>query len=181
MITTPTVTVPADIAWSVEPVEAQATAAPEPEPEPVVIRDAPAASRSGGRSALPAAAEAAPATAAPEPAPAASSSAIVEYARQFLGTPYVWGGATPAGFDCSGFTQYVFAQFGINLPRTSSAQATVGTKVSAADARPGDLVTWPGHVGIYTGNGNNIAARQPGTPLTEGPIFNSSPTFIRVA
>ena len=53
--------------------------------------------------------------------------------------------------------------------------------VSAAEARPGDLVWWPGHVGIYTGNGNNIAARQPGTPLTEGPIYHSSPTFIRVS
>jgi cell wall-associated NlpC family hydrolase len=109
-----------------------------------------------------------------------SSSAIVNYARQFLGTPYVWGGTTPAGFDCSGFTQYVFRNFGIELPRTSSGQSTVGTRVSAADARPGDLVWWPGHVGIYTGNGNNIAARQPGTPLTEGPIYNSNPTFIRV-
>ncbi|WP_448071005.1 C40 family peptidase [Georgenia yuyongxinii] len=181
MVTTATVTVPADVTWSVVPVDAQATPAPEPEPEPepVVERQTAAASRSGERAVLPAA-EAAPAATTPAPAPAASSSAIVDYARQFLGTPYVWGGTTPAGFDCSGFTQYVYAQFGISIPRTSSAQATVGTKVSAAEARPGDLVTWPGHVGIYTGNGNNIAARQPGTPLTEGPIFNSSPTFIRL-
>ena len=63
----------------------------------------------------------------------------------------------------------------------ASAQAGASYRVSAAEARPGDLVWWPGHVGIYTGNGNNIAARQPGTPLTEGPIYHSSPTFIRVS
>ena len=131
-----------------------------------------AASSAGGG------AVAAGASGAPAPAPAVSSSAIVNYARQFLGVPYVWGGTTTSGFDCSGFTQYVFAHFGINLPRTSSAQATAGTRVSAAEARPGDLVWWPGHVGIYTGNGNNIAARQPGTPLTEGPIYHSSPSRI---
>lgn len=194
IITTPTVKVPADVSWNLdaiatvqatprpEPVTAPAPAPAEPEPESAVDRTVPAASRSAARP------EAAPAPPAPDTpvgaAPAltatVSGQAIVDYARTFLGVPYVWGGTTPAGFDCSGFTQYVYARFGVSLPRTSSAQATVGTRVSAADARPGDLVTWPGHVGVYTGNGNNIAARQPGTPLTEGPIYNSNPTFIRV-
>ncbi|UNX56308.1 NlpC/P60 family protein [Georgenia sp. TF02-10] len=127
-------------------------------------------------------------TAAPadEPAPAAapaasaSASAIVNIARQYIGTPYVTGGASPGGFDCSGFTQYVFAQAGISLPRTSSAQRGAGVVVSAAEARPGDLVWGPGHVGIYTGNGQHIAARNPSTPLYESPIYMSNPTFIRV-
>jgi peptidoglycan DL-endopeptidase CwlO len=181
MVTTPSVTVPADVTWSVEAVAAEATPAPEPEPEPepVVERES-ATSRATERAPLaqaPAAAEAAPAA----PAPSASASAIVNIARQHIGTPYVSGGASPAGFDCSGFTQYVFAQVGIDLPRTSGEQRHAGTVVSAAEARPGDLVWGPGHVGIYTGNGQHIAARNPGTPLYESPIYISNPVFIRVA
>ncbi len=179
MATSPIVRVPAAAEWTADAMTASSTPAPPPppapEPEPVAQT-----SRTTTRTTTPAAATTRAAVAPSAPAAAVSSSAIVNYARQFLGTPYVWGGTTPGGFDCSGFTQYVFRNFGIELPRTSSAQATVGTRVSAADARPGDLVAWPGHVGIYTGNGNNIAARQPGTPLTEGPIYHSSPTFIRV-
>jgi cell wall-associated NlpC family hydrolase len=73
---------------------------------------------------------------------------VVSEAAQFLGTPYVWGGATPAtGFDCSGLVQYVYGQLGINLPRTSEEQATVGTPVaSLADAQPGDLVFFAAHL-----------------------------------
>jgi cell wall-associated NlpC family hydrolase len=187
MVTTPSVTVPADVSWSVEAVAAQATPAPEPEPEPApapapVVERESATSRDTARAPL---AEAAPvAAAAPAaqaaPAPAASASAVVDIARRYIGTPYVSGGATPAGFDCSGFTQYVFAQVGISLPRTSGEQRYAGTQVSAAEARPGDLVWGPGHVGIYTGNGQHIAARSPGTALYESPIYISNPIFIRV-
>jgi cell wall-associated NlpC family hydrolase len=174
MITTPSVVAPADVTWSVEELEVAVRA-----PRPVERPEAPA-SRSGERPALSVALAAeAPAREA-APAPVASASAIVNYARQFTGTPYVYGGVTPDGFDCSGFTQYVFAQFGISLPRSSSDQRYAGTVVSAAEAQPGDLVWWPGHVGIYTGDGNHIAARQPGTALYEGKIPHSSPTFIRV-
>jgi peptidoglycan DL-endopeptidase CwlO len=182
MVTTPSVTVPADVTWSVEGVAAQATPAPEPEPEPApVVERESATSRDTARAPLAAAeAPAAPAAQA-APAPAASASAIVDIARRYIGTPYVSGGATPAGFDCSGFTQYVFAQVGISLPRTSAEQRHAGTQVSAAEARPGDLVWGPGHVGIYTGNGQHIAARSPGTPLYESPIYISNPIFIRVA
>ncbi|MFY9263193.1 MAG: hypothetical protein GX483_03115 [Actinomycetaceae bacterium] len=108
-----------------------------------------------------------------------SNSAIVNIARQYAGVPYVYGGNTPAGWDCSGFVQYVFAQAGIYLPRTDGAQAASGYVVSAADAQPGDLVWWPGHVGIYTGNGQHIAARRPGVGTVEGPLYGS-PTFIRI-
>lgn len=110
-----------------------------------------------------------------------ASNEILDVARQYIGTPYVWGGSSPAGFDCSGFTQYVFAQVGIDLPRTTDAQRSAGQVVSAAEAQPGDLVWAPGHVGIYTGDGQHIAARNPGTPLEEGPIWIDNPTFIRVA
>jgi cell wall-associated NlpC family hydrolase len=182
LVTTPSVSVPADVSWSVEAVAAEATPAPEPEPAPApVVERESATSRDTARAPL---AEAAPppeAAPAPAPAASASASAIVNIARQYIGVPYVSGGATPAGFDCSGFTQYVFAQVGISLPRTSSEQRYAGTQVSAAEARPGDLVWGPGHVGIYTGNGQHIAARSPGTALYESPIYISNPIFIRVA
>jgi peptidoglycan DL-endopeptidase CwlO len=186
MVTTPSVSVPADVTWSVDQVAAEATPAPEPEPEPApVVERTSAPARTAERAPLAAqaapAAEAAAPAAQAAPAPAASASAIVNIARQYVGTPYVSGGASPAGFDCSGFTQYVFAQVGINLPRTSSQQRHAGTVVSAAEARPGDLVWGPGHVGIYTGNGQHIAARSPGTALYESPIYISNPVFIRVA
>lgn len=111
----------------------------------------------------------------------ASSNGILAEARQHIGTPYAWGGSTPGAFDCSGFTQYVFAQNGIDIPRTTDAQRNAGTQISQSEARPGDLVWWPGHVGIYTGDGNHIAARSPGTALHESPIYMANPTFIRVS
>lgn len=117
------------------------------------------------------------------PAPAASGNSIVDIAFRYVGTPYVWGGSSPSGFDCSGFTWYVFQQVGISIPRGSSAQAGAGTVVSASEARPGDLVWWPGHIGIYLGDGQHIAARNPSKPLQAGPISDvgrGTPTFIRV-
>lgn len=105
---------------------------------------------------------------APKPAPVSSASGqeVLNYAYSFLGTPYVWGGSTPSGFDCSGFTSYVFRNFGVNLPRVSRSQATVGTKVSKSDLQAGDLVFFGNggisHVGIYIGGGNMIHSPRPG-------------------
>lgn len=91
------------------------------------------------------------------------AQAVLSFASQFLGTPYVWGGTSPSpGFDCSGFTQYVFRHVGINLSRTSQTQFNQGTSVSRSDLKPGDLVFFstygPGatHVGIYAGNNTMI-------------------------
>ena len=108
-----------------------------------------------------AAAQAAVAYSASAPANPTGSS-IADFALQLVGSPYVWGGTSPAGFDCSGFTQYVYAQFGISLPRTSYGQELVGTIVSPANAMPGDLVTYNNHSAIYIGNGMIVNAMYPG-------------------
>ena len=104
---------------------------------------------------------------------AQSSSEIVNIARTLLGIPYVYGGESPSGFDCSGFTQYVFGKAGISIPRTASAQQSAATRVS--DPKPGDLVffgspAW--HVGIYTGNGMMIDSPRSGKSTSERPIFD---------
>ena len=98
-----------------------------------------------------------------------TGTAVVEYAKQYLGYKYVSGGASPStGFDCSGFTTYVYKHFGISLYRTSGDQIKNGVAVEKSDLQPGDLVlfnndgnTRIGHVGIYVGNGNFIHASNP--------------------
>ncbi|MGN0999174.1 MAG: NlpC/P60 family protein [Faecousia sp.] len=93
----------------------------------------------------------------------ATAQKIIATARQYLGVPYLWGGASPSGFDCSGFVQYVFGIHGITLPRTSQQQWTVGTSVSKGSLIPGDLVFFAdtyaagiSHLGIYIGDGQFI-------------------------
>jgi cell wall-associated NlpC family hydrolase len=101
------------------------------------------------------------------------NSGLVDYAKRFLGTPYVWGGTSPSGFDCSGFTQYVMKQFGINLPRISYQQGAGGQSVDRGNIKAGDLVFWDlnsrnagaDHVGIYIGGGKYIHAPQPGSSV----------------
>lgn len=92
------------------------------------------------------------------------NAAIVDIAKSLLGTIYVYGGTTPRGFDCSGFTQYVYKMAGVSLPRTASEQSQVGVAVDKSQLMPGDLVFFQtvtngiSHVGIYMGNGNFIHA-----------------------
>ncbi|HEX2927378.1 MAG TPA: NlpC/P60 family protein [Ruminiclostridium sp.] len=96
--------------------------------------------------------------------PTSQAASLISTAKSFTGVPYVWGGTTPSGFDCSGFTQYVFARSGISLPRTAAEQFNAGTYISNVDLRAGDLVFFttykpgPSHLGIYLGNGNFIHA-----------------------
>jgi cell wall-associated NlpC family hydrolase len=89
---------------------------------------------------------------------------VVGIAMHYLGVPYVWGGASPRGFDCSGLVMYVFAQMGISLPHSSYSQAAMGTPVSISQLQPGDLVFFTGasHVGIYIGGGQFIHAPHTG-------------------
>jgi soluble lytic murein transglycosylase-like protein len=120
-------------------------------------------------------------------AASASESAVVSEAQKYIGVPYVWGGTDPAkGLDCSGFTQLVYGNLGIDLPRTSSQQATAGQAVASLDeARPGDLVFFDysksragvDHVGIYIGGRKMIAAPQEGESVKVQDVGN--PTLIR--
>jgi cell wall-associated NlpC family hydrolase len=98
---------------------------------------------------------------------------IVRFARRYLGTPYTYGGTSPSsGFDCSGFTRFVYAHFGIVLPHWSDSQFGLGRQVSRSGLRPGDLVFFDGlgHVGIYVGAGRFIHAPHSGTRVAIDPL-----------
>lgn len=126
--------------------------------------------------------EAAQPAAAPSVPTSKNGAAIAAYAQKFIGAPYVSGGTTPSGWDCSGFVMYVFSQFGINLPRTSGAQAGVGTAVpSLAEAQPGDIIANANHAAIYIGNGMIVNALNPaqGTQVTNLSAFGGAAYSIR--
>ena len=130
-------------------------------------QQAAAASRSATRSSLESSSFA---SLTVNPPDSKTAAALVSYAEQFVGqVPYVWGGSTTSGWDCSGFVMYVFAQFGISLPHSSGAQAGYGTAVpSLASAQPGDIIANSAHAGIYVGNGMVVNALNPsqGTQIT---------------
>ncbi len=101
---------------------------------------------------------------------------VVDYALRFLGTPYVWAGSTPSGFDCSGFTSYVYKHFGIYLPHSSRLQAGYGKAVSRSNLQPGDLVFFFSpihHVGIYIGGGKMVNAAGTGKGVRIDYIWTS--------
>ena len=117
---------------------------------------------------------------------AASSANITAYALTFLGVPYVWGGTTPSGFDCSGYVQYVYNHFGINVGRTTYTQQYAGTKISVASAQAGDLYFWGSygsayHVAIALGGGQYVMAPAPGQVVKTGNVSSYTPSFaVRV-
>lgn len=114
------------------------------------------------------------------PYPNFDLASVYNVASQYIGTPYVYGGATPAGFDCSGFVMYVYAQFGVSMPHSSTGQGAMGTRISEADARPGDLVIMPGHDGFYAGNGMILHAPYEGTSVRVQPIWTSDYYIVRI-
>jgi cell wall-associated NlpC family hydrolase len=147
-----------------------------PEPEPVVERTV-APSRSAERTEVSTSTGSSEASSVPA---SAVGSSVISVASRYVGVPYVSGGTSPSGFDCSGFTQYVFAQLGVSLPRSSADQRYAGTVVSRADAQPGDLIWTPGHIAIYAGGNSQIDAPRPGKTIQFRNIWQSNPTFIRV-
>jgi len=112
--------------------------------------------------------------------PAVEGSAVLQEAAKYVGTPYVYGGTTPAGFDCSGFVSYVYAQFGIDLPHSSAAYWDIGTRVAVEDALPGDIIVSDGHVAIYAGDNLQIDAPRPGKTIQFREIWQKSYVVVRV-
>ena len=127
----------------------------------------------------------APVAAAPQAQVQASSRAdqAVAVARTKRGATYRYAASGPHAFDCSGFTSWVYRHVGVELPHSSTAQRnwarTHGRQVSAAEARPGDLMWWPGHVAIYAGNGKLVDAANPATGVSERRIYGS-PQYFRI-
>ncbi|WP_149203831.1 C40 family peptidase [Actinotalea subterranea] len=169
LATSPVVSVPVDAAWGFDAPAITVTA--NPEPEPVVTRASAATARSTTST------RAAVESAVPQ---SVAGNAVLEIAARYVGTPYVSGGTTPDGFDCSGFTSYVYAQLGITLPHSSADQRYAGVEVSRDQAQPGDLIWSPGHVGIYAGGNQQIDAPRPGKSVQFRDIWQSNPIFIRV-
>lgn len=116
------------------------------------------------------------------PFPTYDTAKVMQVANKYVGVPYVFGGDTPAGFDCSGFVSYVFAQFGIALPHSVHGQARLGKIISPEDALPGDLVIFNdlSHDGIYAGNGNFFHAPRRGDNVKLATIYTSKVFFVRL-
>jgi cell wall-associated NlpC family hydrolase len=119
------------------------------------------------------------------PAGSARGSSVLAVAARYVGTPYIYGGTTPRGFDCSGYVGYVYRQLGVRLPRTANQQMHATHRVSRSQARPGDLVFFVSgsrayHVGIYAGGGKMYDSPRTGKTIQKRAIWSASVVFGRV-
>ena len=182
-IVTGDVVAPADLT-DVSGVTVEAPPAEEP-PAPAVADDSNATTADSGATTAAAGSdsgtEVQASNASTPAAPPSTAGGVVGIAMQYVGSPYVSGAAGPSAFDCSGLVQYVYAQMGISLPRTSFEQSQAGVMVSAAEAQPGDIVYFGGHVGIYAGDGMMIDAGTESTGVVYRPIYTTPIGFVRVA
>ncbi|MBD8059507.1 C40 family peptidase [Cellulomonas sp. JH27-2] len=188
----PVVSSPADAEWTIDAPVLKAVK-PKPVVKKVVVRETTTISRSADRVAADTSdddgdngddnssddsgTKDTPNHAVPQ---SVSGNAVLEIAARYVGVPYVSGGSTPSGFDCSGFVDYVYKQLGISLPRTSGGIRSVGHVISRSEAKPGDLIWTPGHIAIYAGGNQQIDAPRPGKTIQFRSIWQSSPTFLRV-
>jgi cell wall-associated NlpC family hydrolase len=164
--------------------DAAAAASPAPAPAPAPApgpAPAPAPGPGGGGNSS-GGAPSAPTPSAPvvNPPQGYDGNAVVAYAEQFVGVvPYGWGADPSDSFGCDGLTQYVYKQFGINLPRYVPTQAAQGIRISSSDARAGDAVVWSGHIGIYDGHGGVIHSPDWGRYVTHASSLWGSYYFVR--
>jgi peptidoglycan DL-endopeptidase CwlO len=114
-----------------------------------------------------------------EPTPDGASNAILAFALAQVGKPYCWGGEGPRCFDCSGLARAAWSQAGVAIPRTSSAQARSLPEVALGDVRPGDILWWPGHVGIYIGGGRMVDAVNERTGIAAHPVIATPARALR--
>lgn len=157
--------------------QATFTAVPKPKPKPVVKpveRVSTKTSRSTTRTS----------SSTTTQAPSTNLSGVLAIAARYVGVPYVYGGESPSGFDCSGFSQYVFKQVGISLPRTSSEQYAAVTHISRSEAKPGDLVFFLSggsvyHLGIYAGGGMMYDSPKPGGAVSKRAIWSATTAYGR--
>ncbi len=113
------------------------------------------------------------------PYPNFSLAQVFQVAQQYIGVPYVYGGDTPAGFDCSGYVMFVYAQFGISLPHSATAIGNMGTRISIQDAVPGDVIAMGSHVGFYAGDGNILDAPDVGRNVSIRPLWTDDYWVVR--
>ena len=105
---------------------------------------------------------------------------LADFAQQYVGTPYRWGGASPAGFDCTGFVMWVYSQFGVSMPHNEAGQMASGERVSADDLQPGDVLIFANtyraglsHTGIYVGDGEFVHAADERHGVTVSALWDS--------
>ncbi|WP_029088176.1 C40 family peptidase [Brevibacterium album] len=172
-----------DLVGAVSVENVTATSAPEPAPEPSVSSnddssDSGSSSEGSGESSDSGKSDEGSDVALPD---GSKAEQVIAIAKQYTGVPYVYGGTTTSGWDCSGYTSFVYSKVGVNLPRSSGAQASSGRTVSASEAKPGDLVYRPGHIGIYAGNGMmyDAGSSSSGTSYRSH-SWMGSVTYIRV-
>jgi len=159
--------------WSSDVVEAAAVTATAPVVEEVAEEDDADSAADAN-----AATEADESAAEVVSAGASSGQGMVALAMQYVGTPYVWGASGPSAFDCSGLVSYVYGQYGISIPHQSGQIRAIGTPISAAEAQPGDILWWSGHVALYAGDGMMVDA-SPSTGVSYHAVYSGA-TYLRV-